>query len=385
MPICGRPRFALGYVLIRSVLSQPPHDSPFAVPFWPHFLGGLVERHPRFWLSLGRLETAALKKRLRETAVSMPIYVCGLARSGSTLLHELIASHPAVATHCIKDYPMVFTPYWWRRATANLPPATPRERAHRDGIMITPESPDALEEMIWMAFFPRCHDPAENNVLGRGDTNLSFDAFYKAHLRKLLLAEGKTRYTAKANYHAARLAYLVRLFPEARFIIPVREPVDHIASLARQHEWFSHGQRNCPRALAYMRRSGHFEFGLDRRPMNLGNDQQVRQISDAWKSGAEIRGLAMYWNMVYQYLARLLESDHEVRRAALVVRFEDICDAPAETFDHVFDHCRLENTAELCHRRAADVRKPTHQNRLSIDELSVIRRETAATASQWGY
>ncbi|MGH7139197.1 MAG: sulfotransferase family protein [Pirellulales bacterium] len=355
------------------------------MPFWPHFLGGLVERHPGFWRWLGNLETASLASRLHETAVSMPIYVCGLARSGSTLLHELIASHPAVATHRIKDYPLVFTPYWWRRATAKVPPAAPRERAHRDGIMITPESPDALEEMIWMAFFPDCHNPAKNNVLGRPDTNLSFDAFYKTHLGKLLLAEGKPRYAAKANYHVARLAYLVRLFPDARFIIPVREPVDHIASLARQHEWFSSGQRSCLRALAYLQRSGHFEFGLDRRPMNLGNGEHVRQITDAWDSGAEVRGLAMYWSMVYEYLARLLESDDEVRQASLVVRFEDVCLAPAETFGRVFEHCRLENAAEISHRRAADVRKPTHQNRLTTDELSTIRQETAATASLWGY
>ena len=29
--------------------------------------------------------------------------------------------------------------------------------------MVTTDSPDAIEEMLWLAFFPRCHDPAVSN------------------------------------------------------------------------------------------------------------------------------------------------------------------------------------------------------------------------------
>src|SRR5262245_13908675 len=93
--------------------SLSPQDSPFYVPSWLHFVGGLVDRHREFWLGLGRFESSMLDQDLRSTRVNMPIYVCGLARSGSTLLHEIISSHPSVATHRIKDYPMIFTTYWW--------------------------------------------------------------------------------------------------------------------------------------------------------------------------------------------------------------------------------------------------------------------------------
>src|SRR5439155_17764760 len=101
-------------------------DSPFYVPPFLHVLGGLVYRHSAFWLWLGRLESRLLAQELRQVPVQTPIYVCGLARSGSTLLHEVVSSHPSVATHRSKDYPMLFTPYWWRRATANLRPQAPR-------------------------------------------------------------------------------------------------------------------------------------------------------------------------------------------------------------------------------------------------------------------
>jgi hypothetical protein len=287
----------------------------FQVPFWLHALGGWVHRHPRFCRRLGDLETASLEPSLRAVAVEMPIYISGLARSGSTLLHDVVAGHPAVATHRVKDYPLVWTPSWWRRATAKLPPAAPRERVHRDGVMVTPDSPDALEEMLWMAFFPQRHDPATSQVLGREDARPDFDAFYLADLRKLLLAEGGTRYAAKANYHVARLAYLVRLFPDARFVIPVRGPAGHVASLMRQQKWFSLGQRSAPRSLAYMRHAGHFEFGLDRRPLNLGDDERARQIADDWAAGREALGLARQWNMVYGHLHGLFAGDAQVRSA----------------------------------------------------------------------
>ncbi len=246
-------------------------DSLFYVPPILDFLGTWVDRLRPLWLGLGRLESSLLAEELRTVPLKSPIYVCGLARSGSTLLHEMIAAHPGFATHRLKDYPMVYTPFWWRQATARLRATPPRERPHRDRIVITSESPDSLDEMLWMAFFPRCHDSSISNVLTAERGHPEFESFYRNHIRKLLLAESATRYVAKANYHVARLSYLVRLFPDVKLLIPVREPLGHIASLIRQHEWFARGQRKHRRALAYMKRSGHFEFGLDRRPMNLGD------------------------------------------------------------------------------------------------------------------
>jgi Sulfotransferase family len=372
-----------------SRLAQKPdardEQSPFFVPSFVDAFGGLVQRHRNFWLWLGRMESSLLAEKLWPVRVRMPIYVCGLARSGSTLLHEVVAAHPHVATHRIKDYPMLFTPFWWRRATANLRPQPPRERVHRDGMMINTESPDALEEMLWMAFFPRCHDPSHSNLLGAADRNPDFESFYDLHIRKLLLAEEASRYAAKANYHIARLPYLARLFPDARFVVPVRAPEAHIASLMRQHRWFSQGQRQFPRALSYMRRTGHFEFGLDRRPIHLGDTERVRAIVEAWTAGDEVRGLAMYWAMVYGYLARLLVSNSKVRDAALVVRFEELCASPAATLRTVLKHCALDSET-IVEKHAPGIKAPSYYaSNFSADDLAVIREETGETASLWGY
>jgi hypothetical protein len=368
--------------------ARPPRgrDSPFYVPPALDVLGWLVDRHRGFWLRLGRLESRALAGELRDVPLRMPVYVAGLARSGSTLLHEVVAAHPGVATHRVKDYPMVFTPYWWRRATARLRPTPPRERAHRDRVLIHSESPDALEEMVWTAFFPRCHDPSVDNRLTAATRHRAFEEFYPAHLRKLLLAERATRYVAKANYHVARLTYLARLFPDARFLIPVRAPVGHVASLMRQHSWFCRGQRAHPRALAFMQRSGHFEFGRDRRPIHLGDGDRVRGVLRAWAAGEEARGWAACWDVVYGHLARLLASDPKLRAMAHVVRFEDLCADPAGTIRGVLAHCELPDPGPVLARFAGAVRAPDYYDpSLGPAELDAIREETAATAGAWGY
>jgi hypothetical protein len=135
-----------------------------------------------------------------------------------------------------------------------------------------------------------------------------------------------------------------------------------------------------------MRRSGHFEFGLDRRPMHLGEGERFRRIVDAWAAGDEIRGLAMYWDMVYGYLARLLSADAGLRKAALVVRFESLCDDPAGTLQAVLEHCALPDSETLVKQHAPGIRAPSYyDSSFSVEDSAIIRQETAATARLWGY
>jgi hypothetical protein len=135
-----------------------------------------------------------------------------------------------------------------------------------------------------------------------------------------------------------------------------------------------------------MRRSGHFEFGLDRRPMHLGDPERVQRIMAAWAMGDEIRGLAMYWNMVYGYLARLLASDADVRASALVLRFEDLCARPAATLHTALKHCALPDADSVVARSAPAVRRPTYYaSNLSSEDRATIRDETSTTARLWGY
>lgn len=355
---------------------------------WSHVLGGLVARHPRGWIRLGNLETRVVADAVADLRVERPIYVSGLARAGTTILLEALADHSDTATHRYRDYPFVFTPCWWNRFLDRMPRReTPAiERSHRDGIRITPESPEAFEEMLWMAFFPDAHDSGKSQVLDGKTANPEFEAFYFEHIRKLLLLRGAGRYLAKGNYNLTRLEYLLKLFPEARFVVALREPRWHIASLAKQHALFCAAEKAHPRALAYMRRVGHFEFGLDRRPINAGNAAATVEVQARWREGREIEGWARYWADLYGHIADRLEANAALREAALVVRYEDLCREPRETLVALFEHCRLGDAEEPVARMADGIHFPSYYDpRFDAEELATIARHTEGTARRFGY
>jgi Sulfotransferase family len=359
----------------------------FKVTWWLHVLGGLVSRHPRLWTRLGNLETLGLNGAIAAIDVRRPVYIAGLARSGSTLLLEVLNRHPELSAHQYRDYPMLFTPYLWNRYLERTPqsesPAV--ERTHRDGIFITPESPEAFEEVLWMRFFTDLHNPSEPAVLDEHSENPAFERFYRDHIRKLLLIRGGRRYLSKDNYNITRLAYLLKLFPDARILIPVREPIWHIASLIRQHRLFSRGQQAHPRALAHLNRVGHFEFGLNRRPIHAGNRERLERIAALWGHGDEVAGWAHYWAYIHDYLADCLEADRHLRQVAKIVHYEALCATPQEGLRAIFAHCGLPVGEEML-RFAQTYIRPIAFRRPDIfsdADLAVIQQCTHNTAARF--
>lgn len=329
-----------------------------------------------------------LADTLEKASIERPVYVAGLARAGSTILLELLAAIPGVATHRYRDYPPIYTPYLWNWLLDRLPrrQLAPVERTHLDGIMVTPDSPEALEEILWMTFLPWVHDPSRSNVLNADASHPEFERFYRDHVRKLLLVRGGSRFVSKGNYNVTRLEYLLKLFPDARFVVPIRRPHGHIASLMKQHTLFCRGETQHPRMLEHMRRVGHFEFGLDRRPINAGDDALARDVRAMWERGEEARGWGRYWASIYRHVADRLETNPALRRASVVVRFEDLCESPDATVRSLLRHCGLEEDEDVVARFAARIGYPTYYRpNLSPRELNEIESETAAIAQWFGY
>ena len=363
-----------------SAPNTQPRARDFHVDTWLHALGGLLSRHPSLCVRLGSLESRLIADAIATVEVRAPIFVTGLARSGSTILLEILDAHPATTAHRYSDYPLLYTPYWWNRflQRAATGPGQAVERSHHDGILITPDSPEAFEEVLWMTFFSQLHDPARSAVLDAGTRNAEFESFYRDHIRKLLAVRGAQRYVSKGNYNITRLEYLLELFPDARFVIPVRDPVWHVASLMKQHALFCEQTRASPRALEHLRRIGHYEFGLDRRPINAGDDACLREILAHFQEGRDLQGWAQYWNHIYGYAMRLLESNARVREATLVVRFEDLCADPRNVLQRLLDHCRLDSSNDFLEPAAARIRFPSYYKPpFTADERELIEHYTA--------
>lgn len=333
---------------------------------------------------LGALEEDFCHAQLEALRIEKPVFVAGLARSGTTMMLELLSQADGVATHRYRDFPFLFAPLAWSWLQERLAPgaAAPVERPHRDRIEITRESAEAFEEPLWQAFFPAAHDPGRCHVLGPETRHPRFEAFFAAHLRKILWLRGGTRYVSKGNYNVARIGYLARLFPDARFVVPVREPLAHVHSLARQHELFCRYAAQDARVPPYLEAAGHYEFGPQRRPINL-EAGRVGEIDAAWREGGHYRGYARQWAQVYAHVHRL-RSDPALAGRILVVRYEDACASPQSLLRELLGFCALTDCRGRAAAAAAKLAAPRPQP-VEPHAADAVWAEAQATAALYGY
>ena len=332
------------------------------------------------WRVLGEIEDDSIKQK----EIDKPVFVTGLARSGTTMMLTLLAQADGVATHRYRDFPFLFTPLAWNwfqdRMGAGAGEA--RERPHRDRIRITKESADAFEEPLWQAFFRHAHDPARCHVLDARTQNPAFEACFAAHLRKIVHLRGGTRYVSKGNYNVARIGYLARLFPDARFLIPVREPLAHVASLVRQHELFCRYAAADSRVPAYLEAAGHYEFGPQRRPINL-EPERIREIEWAWRAGDDYGGYARQWAQVYAHVERL-RRDPALAGRILVVRYEDACARPRERSEELLAFCGLTDCGGKVAAAAATL-SAAKPEPLDEEAAQIVWSQAGTVAAKFGY
>jgi hypothetical protein len=313
------------------------------VPSGLHVQTRLFNATRRAWQFLADLESSVLRQEIDQRAVDRPVYVTSLPRSGTTILTEMLERHPDLTSHRYSDFPNAWTPYWrnylLQRTRIRAPEL--KERAHGDRIQVSNDSPEAVEEVLWMHFFPFLHDADVNNVLDGRSRNSEFDRFYSQHILKLLAVRNAPRYLSKANYNLSRIRYILGLFPDARFLIPVRDPLHHVASLARQHARFTRASQADSRIPIQLAMSGHFEFGPQRTTVNFGDQQETRVILRCWREGRETEGWTRYWAATYRYLIDQLDSSPELRKACLLFRYEDLCNRSAAVIDAVLEFCEL--------------------------------------------
>ena len=358
--------------------------SKFKIGLGRHLLDGMMTGAPTFWRLLGQLESMVLSEQLEDVRITKPVYVTGLARSGTTILLEVLAGHNDVVCHRYSDFPGLYTPYWWGQANQHADSEL-QERAHGDGLMVSQKSPEAMEEVLWMAHFGQLHDTASKSVLDKTANNPAFEKEYREHIRKLLLLRNGERYVAKGNYNLARMEYILKIFPDAKFVIPVRHPVDHIASLVKQHELFYQGQQEHPRSRAHLKRVGHFEFGLDRCPINFGDQDLIDEIVNDWQTEHSVRGWSKYWAMVYAWVDRQISQNASLASQVKFVRYEDLCSQSESTLESVLQFADLYD-ANVVESWSGKLKAPNYyEPKFNSDDLSTIREHCSEVAQRYGY
>lgn len=334
-----------------SRLDQTVHKIAFAG-------GGRLQQ------SMAEMEDSLYKADTAGIDPSRPVFVTSLPRAGTTILLTALAHMPGLATHLYRDMPFLMAPLLWSRLSKSFRKGGQMaERAHGDGIQVGYDSPEAFEEVIWKAFWP-AHYRADGIALwDAADRNAEAEDFLRRHMAKIIaLRCGNglpgARYISKNNGNVARIPLLRAVFPEAAIVVPVRAPLDHAASLKRQHENFLRQHAEDPFVQRYMADIGHFEFGALHRPILFPRFAELAEglgptDLDYWLG---------YWIAAFEHLrgldAGIVFVSHERQRADGRAEMADLCDRigldPGAHLDAVAAEFRPAADKPIAHDLPAD-------------------------------
>ena len=295
-------------VLFQGLQLSRPSASRWPVSLLIGLSGLLVE--PLAWL-----QTLLFQQRLRRSKLPPdPVLVIGHWRSGTTFLHQLLASDPAWATarNSLTVAPQV--------ALLLQSLLRPLMRAW----MTTVRPIDAVPWSV--------NDPQEDEVgIVRltMDTNMAGMAFpqeYPFHFRRSVLQStgayerhwlrftrltwlhdgvGRSRLLIKNSAHTARVAMVLRQFPKARFVLMRREREDSIRSLVQVKQ-----------ALADL-------VGLQPAP------EMRIQVEETMASHRQLL-------QAFEASRSLIPADQ-----LLELDYNDLVETPLHTVKRIYDHFRL--------------------------------------------
>lgn len=271
------------------------------------------------------LERAMFAKAAGQGIDDRPVFVCGLARAGTSLVTRLLDGSGDFGSLRYRDMPFPLAPNLWARlSSGDARRVAAAERSHGDGLIHDLDTPEAIEEVFWRCF--------EGDRYIRPDGLLptppqadTMDG-YRQLIGLVCLRSGRSRYLAKNNNHVLRLQSLVDSFPDAVLVHPFRHPVKQAASLLDQHRRTCGHQSQDAFSGSYANWLVHHEFGADQRPHLLPG------APSAHEDRSEIDYWLTCWDSVYGFL---LDQGPAVRRRQVFVDYDDLCRRPSDVLGNL--------------------------------------------------
>lgn len=292
-------------------------------------------------LALGRpwMLRAALEidRQSGAEAPPAPVFVCGLARSGTTAVMRLLHASGAFVSLSYRHMPFVTAPRLWPAVSARFwRGVARRERPHADGIEVDADSPEAFEEVFWRAVLGD-RQFADPRVILPVAPDAEAIAEFRAFVARLVATAGRPgmRYLSKNNPNLLRLDALRVAFPDARILVVLRDPAAFARSTMTQHRRFREIHATDPFARRYMAWLGHFEFGQDFRPLGFPGVEPpadpARDLDEAWLAG--------YWAAAHRGFAERLPD------GVALVSQADLVAEPARSVAAIAAHAGLAETS----------------------------------------
>lgn len=296
---------------------------------------------------------------LRRTEVRAPTFCIGHARSGTTYLHRLMADDPQFSYALM--YELFFPSLLQKkliRLVFRVDAATggrlrrrldaieerafaPTDDIHKTGFFV-PEEDDAfltwsLSSGFWIVAFPYMGELDFYHVdRWPARKRRRMMAFYKECVRRQIALGGGGAHLSKNPTFCGRVETLIETFPDARIVVPMRNPYETIPSLLKlmQTEWSLRGR----------------------------DDQLIAN---------SLRVLADQSLDTYLHPLEVLARHPEIRSS--IVDYRELVGSPSATMRRVYDELGLELGPEASRTFAAADQRRGHEtaHRYSLAEFGL--------------
>lgn len=306
--------------------------------FGDKFIHHLAFSNPKVMIFFSNLEELFIKDKIKFNKHKM-IFITTLARGGSTALLNAINKSSFISCHTYRDMPFLTMPNLWNFISRGKKRSVEKiDRAHRDGHKIDLDSPEAFEEVLWKIFWPENYNKEKIDFIDGNSQNNNFKNFFTNHTKKIIQVRNKNDkkliiknlyYCSKNNYNFTRINFLKKLYPESIILIPIREPLSHANSLLNQHINFSFIQKKNKFILSYMSDIGHYEFGLNHKPLNFSKFN----LNNYKKN--DINYWLEYWICSHEHIIKNKLNCH-------IISLDDLVNSPNLSMEIIFKKIGLE-------------------------------------------
>lgn len=258
--------------------------------------------------------------------VEKRLFICGLPRSGTSILLNKIYETGNFASLTYENMPFIMSPLLWRKISKFFIKINKKtERMHGDGIEIDNKSPEAFEEVFWQTFekknfvtknFLKIHDPGQETLKE-----------YLNFIDMVCQSYKKNNFLSKNNTNILRLKKLSLVSGNNTFVVMYRDPLNQAFSLKKQFFNFLNLQKKNKFYQKYFFYLGHYEFGMAHK-----NYEFLTNISNKFED--DLYWLSK-WRDTYSYLININQPN------IIFLSYENFCKNPRSLFEKILDKDKI--------------------------------------------
>ena len=283
------------------------------------------------------------------------VFITGLARAGTTAILNQLYKSNEFGSFLYKHMPFILSPRMAKIASLfNNDSEIERERYHKDGVMISNNSPECLDEVFWIK---SKEDYYKNDLSEPESISIEILKGYRYLLSSYASIQNKKRLVVKNNNNHIRLFQLCDYFYDSDFVVIYRDPIAHSFSLLKTHNRFCKLQDKDKYVLDYMNLIGHREFGKGMRKFKY-----KESTAENHYSSTSLNYWITEWINCYQWIInKALQSKKNIH----LVSYEKLCQ-DKHYLRRLYKKLKInnENPSNLVYRK---INIPTDKSNYLID------------------